>query len=104
MKSADIEARSEPALGAGPQFTDLELTHLVPQCLSGPHDISIHLHDDVLIRFGGIGSEEVDGLIAGPSHRVQAGVDDQADGAPHLIRELAKLRVRILVKTHLLAE
>src|SRR5436309_12186316 len=104
MKAADIEARTELALGIGPQFADFELTDLVSQRLCGPDDVTINFHGDVLIRLGGIGAEEVNGLIARPSHRMQARIDDQPYRAPHLIREPAKLRVRILVKAHFLAE
>src|SRR5262249_5194542 len=59
---------------------------------------------DVLICLSGVVLEKLNRLVASPTHRVYAGVYHEADGAPHVVRELAKSRVGIFVKTQILAE
>src|SRR5256885_16622578 len=39
--------------------------------------------------------EVIDGLLAGPAHRMHSGVDDEPDGPPHLVRELDRKSTRL---------
>jgi hypothetical protein len=55
-------------------------------------------------RLARVRGEIVDGLLPRPSFRVHARVDDEAHRAPHLVRELAELRVRIGVHPQLRPE
>ena len=48
--------------------------------------------------------EEVDHLLARPVLRVNAGIDDEADRAPHVGFEAAVVGVGVLVEADLLAE
>ncbi|MNM60822.1 hypothetical protein D3C81_721140 [compost metagenome] len=52
----------------------------------------------------GVGGEVVDGLLTGPAVFVQAGVDHQTRGAPHLERQPAEVVIRRLVDAHQRAE
>ena len=47
VELADVEAWPERVLGVRAQLTDLELSHLVAKGLTGPHDVTIDLDDDV---------------------------------------------------------
>src|SRR6266446_5793168 len=97
VKLTNVEARAQLTLAVGAQLADFELTHLVTKRLARPHDVAIDFDDDVLIGLGGVGAEEVEGLIARPAHRVQARVNHEPDRTPHLVSELTELRVRIFV-------
>jgi hypothetical protein len=51
--------------------------------MAGHHDVALHI---------GNRNAVVDGLLAGPFFRVEAGVDDEAAGAEELVVELARRR------------
>src|SRR5580658_4472918 len=86
------------------QLPYFQLPQLVSQRLTWPDDIAINLDGDVLIRLPGIVFEELYGLIARPPHRMHPGIDHQANGAPHLVGELAELRIRILQQPNFFPE
>jgi len=48
--------------------------------------------------------EEDDHLIAGPVLVVDAGVDDEANGAPHFVFQPAVLAIGILIASDLFAQ
>ncbi len=98
MELADVELVAELLLGVRSQLLDLELTGLVRERLTRRGDVAVDLDDDVVLRLRRVGGEVVDRLLPRHALRVDAGVDDEPDRAPHLVRELAELRVRVLVE------
>ena len=104
MKRALVEFGPQLFRRALAQLFDLELADLVGRGLAGPGDVAVDLVHDVEIGFRGVVLEELDRLLARPSLFVHAGVDDEADGAPHLVGELAEFVVRILIEAHLISE
>src|SRR5581483_7251367 len=89
---------------ASSQLLDLELADLVRERLSWPGDVAIDLIDDVVLGLRRVGLEELDRTIARPALRVHASVDHEPHCAPHLVGELAELRVRILIHAEIVAE
>jgi hypothetical protein len=61
---------------------NLQLADLVGQSLAGPRDVAVHLGLDAGLVDGRVVVEEIDHLLAGPVLGVDAGIDDQANGAP----------------------
>jgi len=104
VELAQVELRSEPGRRPRAQLLDAQLADLVGERLPGPGDVAIDLVDDVVLALRGVRLEELDRLLARPALVVQAGVDDEPHGAPHLVGELAELVVGILVEPHFLAE
>ena len=104
VEAADVEFFAQRFFGARAEFLDFQFTHFVCQRLTGPDDVAVDFHDDVVLGFAGVGLEIIDGLLATPAKRVQAGIHHQTDGAPHLIGQLAKLGIRVLIKPHLFAQ
>src|SRR6266566_4546871 len=74
------------------QALDLHLARLVGEGLAGPGDVPVDL--DLGGRAGQPGADaQVDGALAVPAQRVQAGVDDQAHGPPGLAGQHAQALV-----------
>ena len=86
MEVAYVKIVAERGFGARPQRQDLELTDLIGQRLSRHHDVAVDLVDDVVLRLGCVVLEEIDGLLPRPSLVVEARVDDQPHGTPHVVR------------------
>src|SRR3954453_14977140 len=82
VELAEIEARSERALGFGAKASDLEVARHVRARLSGPRDVAIDLLRRLRRRHRGVLEEESDRAIAIPAERVEAGVDDEPARAP----------------------
>ncbi len=104
MERADIEVVTELSLGASAQREHLQLTDLVGQGLARHRNVPIDFVDDIVFRLGGVVFEKVYSLLARPPFVVDPGVDDEAHGAPHVVGELTKLRVRILVQPEVVTE
>src|SRR5687768_7884075 len=106
MESRQVELVPHPLLRAGAEFPDLQLAHLVAQGLAGPGHITLDLGNmPLVLGFAPfILSLKDQGLLPGPSLRMQAGVDDQADGPMYIAEKHAEILVRIGVKPKLLAE
>ena len=101
MELSHVEPVAEFARGVGSQLLELQLADLVRERLARHVDVAVDLHDDVVLGLAGVLFEVVDGLLARPPFRVHARIDDQAHGAPHLVRQLSELRVRVLVEPEL---
>src|SRR4029079_10012781 len=84
MKGADVEAGTQLALGARTHCTHRELAALVRQRLPRPHDVAIDFARDVLLRLRAVGFEVLDRLLPRPPELVDAGVEHETDGTPHL--------------------
>ena len=104
VESPDVELPAEILRRPGAQLLDLELADLVGQRLARPGDVAVDLVRDVELGLGGIGLEEIDRLLPGPALVMHPGVDHEPHGAPHFVRELAELVVRIGIQPHLLAK
>ena len=90
------------AFVAQPQ--DRELADLVAERLARVSDVAVGLGLHVGLVDRRVVVEELHDLLARPVLGVQAGVDDQADRAQHLVLQVAVVVVRILVEADLLAE
>ena len=104
VEGADVELVAERFLRAGAELEDLELADLVGQSLAGPGDVAVDLGLDAGLVDVRVVVEVVDHLLAGPALGVDAGVDDEADGAPDVGLEAAIVGVRILVEADILAQ
>ena len=103
--NARMSKRSPSAcFGARAQLQELQLADLVGERLARVGDVAVDLVDDVGLGLGRVRHEVVDGLLARPVHVVDAGVDDEAHGAPQVVGELPEARVRILVEAEVVAE
>ena len=72
--------------------------------MAGPDDVAVDLDGDVVICFAGVCLEKIDRPLPRPALGVNTGINDQADGPPHFVGQLAELGIRVGVKAHLLAE
>ena len=104
MEGADVELVAELLLSAFAESEDRELADLVGEGLAGPGDVAVGLALDLHLVQRGMVTEVLHDLVAGPAFRVQAGVDDEADRAEHLVVQAAVVAVGIVVETDLLAE
>src|SRR6202012_5443014 len=94
----------EGGLGLVARILDGELAEVIAERLAGPGDVTVDLGLNLVIGERGVLAEVLLGLFAGPSLGVDAGVDDQAGGAPGLVAEHAEGLVGSLVDAHLGAE
>ena len=81
MEFFQREFFAEFAFRFGSDVEDLELADFVGAGLARHHDVALHFGD---------GDAVVDGLLARPFFRVEAGVDDEAAGAEEFFVELAE--------------
>src|SRR5258706_9688782 len=104
MELREPEFRAERPRGSLAQLLDLERADLVAERLPGRGHVAL----DVVLRGLFRAAERLapigDGFLARPPLVVQAGVDDEARGAHELGGEVSRVRIRILVEAHLLAE
>ena len=103
MEGADVEFGAEFFLCALAEFEDLELAEFVGAGLRGPRDVAVGFGlDERLVDV--VLAHVVDDLIARPALGVDAGVDDEADGAEEFGVEAAVVANGVLVEAHLFAE
>ena len=103
VEGADVEFGAELFLRALAELEDLELAELVGAGLRGPRDVAVGLGlDERLVDV--VLAHVVDDLIAGPALRVDAGVDDEADGAEELGVEAAVVADGVLIEADFFAE
>src|SRR6185295_4998358 len=102
VEPAHVEARAELLLLPLAQLEDLELPDLVAERLPRPDHVAVGLamHLDLIDRR--VVVEELHDLVARPVLRMHAGVDDEADGAQHLVLQAAVVAVGVLVEADLL--
>jgi hypothetical protein len=73
------------SFGVLAQVLDLDHADLVGRRLARHHDVALDLASGpVAFGDGRIVQEVLDGLFLGPAFGVDAGIDDEADGAPDL--------------------
>src|SRR5687768_8117942 len=104
VEALDVEsvAQCPPRLVAKLQY--LQLADLVARRLARIVDVALDLLDDVSLAQERIVLEIADRLFAAPSLGVEAGVGDQPHRPPQFEREVAELRIGVLVEAHLAAE
>src|SRR5262249_10780863 len=88
VEGAEVELRTQTALGAGAELADLRLADLVGERLPGPGDVAVALALDLDPGDRRVGLQVGDGAVPGPLLVVQAGVDDQTARAPGAVFEL----------------
>ena len=103
MEFAQIKLAAERQAGSGAEFFDPQFAYLIRQRLAGPGNVAIDLVGDVERVLGRVRHEKVDGPLPVPTHRVHARIDHQAHRPPHLVSELPEFRIRVVVKSHVLA-
>src|SRR5271156_168853 len=104
MKRPDVESATERIFSLGASFENRHLAKVVRERLPGPCDIAIDLGLDLMVGKRRVLAEISDRLVARPSLRVNAGIDDQAGSAPDLVSQHAEAIIRRVVHSHLYAE
>ncbi len=82
MEGAEVELRAEGRFRFVACVHDGHLAEVVAERLAGPGDVAIDFGLDLVVGERGVVAEVLLGLFAGPSLGVDAGVDDEAGGAP----------------------
>ena len=103
MEFADIEAITDLAPGAFSELLDFQFTDFVGERLARHRNVTIDFIDNVILKFRVVLHEIIDRLLPIPLHRMHPGIHDEPHRAPHLISQLAELRVRIFIHPHVLA-
>src|SRR2546430_1538704 len=104
VKGAHVEALAERLLRARTGVEKRALAQVVRQRLPRPGDVAIHLGVDLALGERGVLPEVLDRPLARPALGVNAGVHDQARGAPDLVAEHAEALVGGVVQSHLESE
>ena len=81
VKVADVESGSELGTSAVTQPQDLALADEVAQGLTGNGDVTVDLGVDEVLGHRRVAERELPGPRPAPAAGVQAGVDDEPDGA-----------------------
>src|SRR3546814_7931449 len=84
---------AERRLRAAAEFHDLELADQIGGGLSRIDDIAFDRLFDIAVGIGGVVLQILDRLFAAPAFVVDAGVDDEAAGAPQLHAEPPEIAV-----------
>src|SRR3954469_8488300 len=101
VEGADVEPIAELAPRFFAKLEDPQLANLVARRLPGIVDVALDLLDDVALGQQRIGLEIGDRLLAAPALGREAGVGAQPDRPPQLQRQVAELRIGVLVEAHL---
>ena len=72
--------------------------------MAGPTNIAVNFVNDVGFCFGRVVLKVIDRVLAGPTEVVDARIDDESNGSPHVINELAVTRVGICVESHVVTQ
>jgi len=64
VEGADVELVAELGGGSSAEILQFQFAQLVGQRLAGPDDVAVDLDGDVVLRFAGIGLEEIDRPLA----------------------------------------
>ena len=92
------------ASARGAKLEDLHLADLVGERLAGNGDVALDLGDDFGAAHAAIGEHIFDRLIAGPTLGVDAGIDDEAHRAQHLVVEAAEALIGVGLHAELVPE
>jgi hypothetical protein len=67
VERPNVERGPKSPLSPLPKFLDLEFSNLVGERLAGPDDVAVDLDDDVVLGFGRVLLEVIDGLFSTPT-------------------------------------
>src|SRR5215217_6529375 len=95
MELADVELRTQLSLGLRAQLADLELPDLVGKRLSRDRDEALRLGSGIAAPARAVVEDVLDRLVARPTLRMYAGIDDQADCTEQLRIQVAEILVRV---------
>jgi hypothetical protein len=104
VEAAQVETRTQRRFRALAQLDDLQFADLVGERLARPGNIAIDFGANLVHRQCGVRRPEIAGPPRASSHRVHAGIDDQAASPPHLVDQAPKALIRGMVDAHFLAE
>ena len=79
---------------------DLQFAQLVRERLARPGDVSFDLGRDLVLGQSRMLPEVLHGPFPRPPELVDAGIDDQPAGAPHLVRQTAEVLIGGLIDPH----
>jgi hypothetical protein len=95
VEGAHVEALAQRRLRFSAQRSDAQLAQLVAQRLARMGDVAVDLDLIIQRKIRGVRVQVVDGLLAGPAHRVDAGVRHQPGRAQQLVGQVAEARERL---------
>src|SRR4029077_738479 len=104
VKCPNVIFAAELGERAVAQFQNFKLAEFVRKCLRGNGDVAIGFGLHARLVFVRVRVEKVDHLLARPMLVMHAGIEHQADGAQHFIRQAAVIRVGILVEPDIFSE
>jgi hypothetical protein len=76
MKLFQVKVAAQILLHCFPQSLDVAFSDLVSRRLSRPSDVSVDLLLHQIFAQGRVREQIVDGMLTGPTHRVNPGIDD----------------------------
>ena len=104
MEISDVKLRPERRLGLATQRLDAKVADLVPERLTGPHDVTLDFGLDVARRQGRVCDHVVDRLLPRPGLGVQSRIDHEPHGPQLFVVEPAEPLVRVGEETELRTE
>ena len=105
MERAHIKCCAEFAFSFRAHGTNAQFTNFVTARLAGPINVPIDFTFDIHLAERSILFHVIDGAIAAPAKRVDAGINDQSCSAPHFIDQPTEVCIRIVLEeTHLDAQ
>ena len=104
MEVLDVKLVTQALLRAIAQFTDLELTNLVCQCLTWNGHETLGFRYSTRFFDRRIRVHEVEHVLSRPFLCMQAGINNQANSAPELSVQCTKVLIRIGIDADFLAE
>ena len=104
MEFTNVITFSELFFGDAAKAQDFQHSDLVGRGLTGKDDVAVNGVDRVAFRVRGVFHQIIDGLLTRPLLMVQAGINDEATGAPQLHRQPSKVGIRVGVEAELQRE
>ena len=86
METADIELAAELVLGTFAELQDFKLPDFVSKRLARDGHVPVGLALDIGFIDGRVILEKIDDLLSRPMLVVKTSIDDQPDGAQHIVR------------------
>jgi hypothetical protein len=88
MKRAHIKPAAQFFLGSRAQLPEFHLSDLVSQRLARPNNVAIDFHRNVMVGLARVLTKIIESLLPRLTHRVDARIDYQPHGSPHLVGQL----------------
>ena len=71
------------------EFQHLQLPNFIGERLPRPAYVAVNFIHNIGFCFSRIGQEKIDGTLATPAEVVDAGIDNQSHGTPHVVNQLS---------------